>query len=225
LFEDVAEQIQNRILDGSLKPGDKLPPEHALADEFGVSRTVVREAIQSLRSRGLLQVVHGSGVYVLEPQADTIVEALSTLFQFRGASFDALHEVREILEIEIAGLAAKRASEEDRAELLNSLSSMEACGSVREYVELDLLFHGILARATGNEVFLLLLEPLIDYLRQSRLRATRTSGGVEKSFQGHRAICECVGSGDVNAARAAMREHLKEVRQRLTAANGQGPLP
>jgi GntR family transcriptional repressor for pyruvate dehydrogenase complex len=222
LYEDVAEQIEQQILDGSLKPDDKLPPEHTLANEFGVSRTVIREAIQSLRSRGLVQVVQGSGMYVREPEADTFVKALSTLFQFREASPFDLHQVREILEIEIAGLAATESSEEDKAELLKSLAWMEAArDSVREYVELDLLFHGILARATGNEVFLLLLEPLIDYLRQSRLRATQAPGGVERSFQGHRAICQCVVSGDAEGARAAMHEHLQEVRQRLAAVHGE----
>jgi len=219
LFERVAAQIQQHIIDGELRPGDKLSPEHILAQEFGVSRTVVREAIQSLRTKGLVTVIHGSGAFVNEPTMDTISEALSTIFRFKGASVYDLHEVREILEVEIAALAAERASEEDKTELLNLLKLMEEVReSPREYVELDLLFHGILARATGNEVFLLLLEPLIDLLRRSRVEGIQIPGGVERSFRGHKAIYECVRRGDSEGVRTAMREHLRDVRERLAAA-------
>jgi len=219
LYEKVAAQIQQRITDGELKPGDRLPPEHVLVREFGVSRTVIREAIQSLKTRGLVSVKHGSGVFVSEPTVDMVSELFSTLFQFKGASVYDLHEAREILEVEIAALAAERASEEDKAELFEKLEWMEkTCGSLREYVELDLIFHGILARATGNQIFLLLLEPLVDLLRQSRLKATQAPGGVQGSFRGHRAIYESIERGDKEGARLAMREHLREVRERLAKA-------
>jgi GntR family transcriptional repressor for pyruvate dehydrogenase complex len=223
LYVKVAAQIQQHITDGGLQPGDRLPPEHVLVQEFGVSRTVIREAIQSLKTRGLVTVKHGSGVFVSEPTADTVSEFLSALFQFRGASVYDLHEAREILEVEIAALAAERASDEDKAELGEKLEWMKKVrGSPREYVELDLVFHGILARATGNHIFLLLLEPLVDLLRQSRLKATQIPGGVEGSFRGHRAIYDSIARGDAEGARAAMREHLREVRDRLARTEETG---
>jgi len=150
---------------------------------------------------------------------DTISEALSTIFRFRGASVYDLHEVREILEVEIAALAAERASEEDKTELLNCLKWMEKVReSPREYVEVDLLFHGILARATGNEIFLLLLEALIDLLKRSRVEGIKIPGGIERSFRGHKAIYECIRKGDSEGVRTAMCEHLGEVKERLAAA-------
>lgn len=219
LYEKIVAQIQQRIIDGELKPGDRLPPVPTLVEEFGVSRTVIREAIQLLQSKGLVTVKHGSGMFVSEPTSDTISEVLSTIFRFKGASAHDLHEVREILELQIAALAAERASEEDKAELLDCLEWMEKVReSPREYIEVDLLFHGILARATGNEVFLLLLEPLIDLLRQSRVKGTQIPGGVERSLIGHKALYECIRKGDCEGARMAMREHLGDVRERLEAA-------
>ena len=221
LYEEVAAQIWQRITDGELQPGDRLLPAHTLAREFGVSRTVIREAIHSLRSRGLVTVKHGSGVFVSEPTSDTVSEMLSTLFRFRGSSAYDLHEAREILEVEIAALAAERASEQDKAELRDTLAWMDrARESPREYVELDLMFHGILARATRNEIFLVLLEPLVDLLRQSRMKAAQAPSGVEMSFRGHQAIYECVKRGDSAAARVAMSEHLTRVRERLEIVEG-----
>jgi GntR family transcriptional repressor for pyruvate dehydrogenase complex len=218
LYEKIVAQIQQRIMDGELKPGDRLPPVPALVEEFGVSRTVIREAIQFLQSKGLVTVKHGSGMFVSEPTSDTLSDVLSTIFQFRGASAYDLHEVREILEVEIAALAAERASEEDKAELLDCLEWMRrVCESPREYIEVDLLFHGILARATGNEVFLLLLETLIDLLRRSRVKGIKIPGGVERSFRGHKALYRCIRKGDSEGARIAMREHLRDVRERLEA--------
>jgi GntR family transcriptional repressor for pyruvate dehydrogenase complex len=222
LYEEVAAQQERSILDGALESGDRLPSESDLAQQYGVSRTVTREAIQNPRSRRLVDVVHGSGSYVGEPKTDAVVETLSTLFQFRGASPYSPHEVREILETEIAGLAAERATESDIAELQNALSLMEeARSSGREYVEVDLLFHAMLARATRNHVFLLLLEPLVDLLRQGRLLAIQAPGGIRKSCRGHYEIYQCVLTRDPKGARAAMREHLSEVRERLTVVEAQ----
>lgn len=219
LYERVAAHLQQHVIDGQLPPGEKLPSEHSLAQEFGVSRTVIREAIQNLQTRGLVTVVHGSGTFVSEPATDTISEAISTLFQCKGASLYDLHEVREVIEVQIATLAAERATDGDKAELRDCLRTMEPMqGAPREYIELDLLFHGILARATGNEVFLLLLEPLIDLLRRSRLEGIQMPGGVERSLRGHKAIYEAVRDGSGEAAGSAMREHLREVSERLEAA-------
>jgi GntR family transcriptional repressor for pyruvate dehydrogenase complex len=219
LYEQIAAQIRQHIIEGRLAPREKLPPELSLAEEFGVSRTVVREAIQSLRTRGLVTVVQGRGTFASEPGIDTVSQALSTVFQFRGASLYDLHEVRDIIEVHVAALAAERASEEDKSELLGCLESMEQVrGSPRQYVELDLLFHGILTKATRNEVFLLILEPLLDLLRQSRVEGIQIPGGVKRSLRGHKAIYNAVRTGDSEGARIAMREHLRDVRERLGAA-------
>jgi len=219
LYEKVAAQIRRRIIDGDLQPGDRLPSEYALAKEFGVSRTVVREAMQSLRDQQLVIVKQGIGTVVDAPSSDSLGEALSTILQFRGASAYDLHEIRQILEIEVAGLAAERATEEDLVQLRKALKWMETVEhSPEKYTEVDLLFHTVLAKATKNEIFLVLLEPLIDLLRKSRLQSAVVPGAVQRSFAAHRLIYDCVRRGDVEAAQEAMEEHLREVGERLTVA-------
>jgi GntR family transcriptional repressor for pyruvate dehydrogenase complex len=220
LYEEVAGQIRQRILSGDILPDTKLPPVHTLAREFGVSRTVVREAIQSLQSSGLVSVRHGSGVFVSEPTVAAVTEMLQPILQFRNASVYDLHEVREILETAIASLAAQRAIQEEKVELLRVLEQMESTlEAPKEYVKADLLFHAILAKATRNEVFLLLLQPLVEFLVQSRTRAAQAPGGTVESLRGHRAIFEAVSEGDHVRAKETMREHLSEVRRRLTASD------
>jgi GntR family transcriptional repressor for pyruvate dehydrogenase complex len=219
LYEEVSARIRQRILSGDLQPGDKLPSESVLTEQFAVSRTVIREAIQYLQTQGLVRVKHGSGVYVRKPSINTFVKAFSNLFQMHdGAVFD-LHHVRAILEIEIAALAAERASEEDIQALGDCIERMESPGvSLPEYVEMDLAFHRIMATATHNDVFLLILQPLVDLLRQSRMKATLAPSGFEKSLAGHKRIFECVKNGNVEGSRAAMRTHLRDVRERLEVA-------
>jgi GntR family transcriptional repressor for pyruvate dehydrogenase complex len=201
-----------------LRPGDKLASESDLAGEFGVSRTVIREALKMLENQQLVQVKHGSGTFVREPTPDAIADALSTLSDFRGASIYDLHQVREILEVEVAALAAENASEDQKAQLGRLLELMEqASDGSREYVRLDLLFHRVLSEATGNEVFLLLIEPLADLLVQSRLTAIRGPRGPQQSLEGHRRIYESVRRGDAEGAREAMRGHLEDTADRLMA--------
>lgn len=229
LYETVAAQIQRKIFEGDLNLGTKLPPESALAEEFGVSRTVIREAIQSLKSRGFVSVKQGAGVFVTEPTKDTLTEVFSVICRFRGVTLGDLHQIREVLEVEIAGLAAQAGSEEDRLRLLACLEAMERNReSAHDHVELDLMFHGLLAKATGNEVFLLLLEALILQLRRSRITAISVPRGLERSLAGHRAIYESIARRDSEGARTAMRQHLADVRDRLVQVGefqlGCGPL-
>jgi GntR family transcriptional repressor for pyruvate dehydrogenase complex len=135
---------------------------------------------------------------------------------FEGATLRDLHEVREILEVEIAALAAEQASEEDKIQLLGCLESMSQIQeSPHDYIELDLVFHGLLANATHNPVFLLLLEALIHPLRRSGVRAVGVPAGVERSFKGHRAIYACIVRGDREGSRKATLEHLREVGESL----------
>jgi GntR family transcriptional repressor for pyruvate dehydrogenase complex len=226
LYEQVAEQIRARIIAHEVHPGDKLASESELAGEFGVSRTVIREALKLLENQQLVEVRHGSGTYVCEPGPDAVAEALSTLSTFRGASVFDLHDVREILEVEVAALAAENATEEQKAELGRLLDLMHQAGAdPEEYVRLDLLFHATLARATGNEVFLLLIEPLADLLVQSRLRAIQAPDGPQESLRGHRAIYDSVMAGNPDQARAAMQRHLAETRKRLVASKASDLIP
>lgn len=216
LYVDILDQIQDFIVRQQLKPGDKLPPERQLINEFGVSRTVVREAIRALEERGLVEVKHGSGVYVAEPSMDSVTDSLALHLRVSGSSLMPLLEVREILEVEIAGLAAERATDEDLEQMEKTLRrGTELLDSPGEYVEEDLRFHELLTKATHNEVLPILLNPLAELLWKSRRVTIEPPGSTELASKGHRKIFEAVKNKDKKRAREAMREHLRMVRRLL----------
>jgi len=217
LYEEIVSQIQELIIQEELQPGDNLPPERQLVEQFGVSRTVVREAIRALEEKGLVEVKHGRGVYVAQLSSDSVSESLALLFRVRKSSLMALLEVREILEVEIAGLAAQRATEEDKEEMEQALRyESEVLDSLEEYVESDLRFHALLTKAAHNEVLPVLLNPFAELLRESRMRVTsEPPESRELSMQGHRAIFQAVRDGNKEQAREAMRQHFRMIRKVL----------
>jgi len=224
LYEEIVNQIQDLIVQERLQPGNKLPPERQLIEQFGVSRTVVREAIRALEEKGLVEVKHGIGVYVSQLSSDSVSESIALLFQVRKSSLMALHEVREILEVEIAGLAAERATAEDKEEMEEVLRyAAKVLDSTEESLEADLRFHGLLAKATYNEVLPILLNPLAELLRESRRVGMEPPGSAEAPLQGHWEIFKAVKNKDKEQAREAMRRHLQLVRKtlmRLSHSNG-----
>jgi GntR family transcriptional repressor for pyruvate dehydrogenase complex len=216
LHEEVVSQIQELIEEHQLRPGDKLPPERELTKGFDVSRTVVREAVRSLEERGLVDVRHGSGIYVSEPSIDNVTESLALHLRVSESSLWPLLEVREILEVGIAGLAAERATEEDVEQLKRTLHhETKVLHSPHDYVEADLEFHELLTRATHNEVLPILIHPLAEMLRESRRLTIEPAGSAQLSLAGHRSIYDAVKDGDQECAREAMRQHLRMVRDTI----------
>jgi GntR family transcriptional repressor for pyruvate dehydrogenase complex len=216
LYQGIVSQIQELVISGQLQPGDKLPTEQQLAEQFGVSRTVVREAIKALAEKELVQVKHGKGVYVDTPSAEALQESMLLFFSASDQSLLALLEAREILEVEIARLAAERATDADKELLRESLRrEAKILHQPRAYVEQDLRFHELLAQATHNEVLSILLNALGELLRESRRVTIEAPGVAQLSWQGHRRIFEAVRDSDEAGAREAMRQHLTMVRDSL----------
>jgi GntR family transcriptional repressor for pyruvate dehydrogenase complex len=214
LHEAVVEQIQEQIITGQLHPGDRLPPEPELCEQFGVSRTVVREAFQVLQERGLLEVRQGQGTFVTEPTAETVSSALRLLAQVGGASTMEVAEVRDLLESEVAVLAAERAKPQNHRRLEECLHRMEEdLDNPRRFVEADVAFHRELVRATGNMVLELIVAPLYELMRDARGSIVDVPGGPERALARHRAIYRAVRDGDREQARAAMRGHIDQVRE------------
>jgi GntR family transcriptional repressor for pyruvate dehydrogenase complex len=216
LHEDLVSQIEELIEQDQLRPGDKLPSENDLAGQFDVSRTVVREAVRALEEKGLVEVKHGSGVYVTEPSIDNVTSTLALQLRVSERSVMPLLEVREILEVEIAGLAAERATKQEREDMEKALRlEAELVNSHDEYVEADLRFHELLSKAAHNEVLPILLGPLAELLRKSRRVTSEPPGSAELSFRGHKEILEAVKDRDKERAREAMRQHFRMVRKVL----------
>lgn len=207
LVSRVADHLERAILSGEFAAGDPLPAEREISTHMGVSRSVVREAIGRLVSLGLVKSVQGSGTRVQEPTSKPITLGYKRLL--RGASLEDLSAVRLPLETTIASLAAKTRTEEqlDRLErtqavLANARISLEA------HVKADMEFHAILAEATGNPLFQMVLAPIQELLIESR-RRTLGRYGSKLAHRHHARILKAIRGGDASAAEAAMCEHLQ----------------
>lgn len=215
LYEQIVQQIEHSIVTGELKIGDQLPSERELAEQFAVSRTAVREAIKALREKGLVEILVGRGTFIANGTSDLVRDSLNLLVKFDSAKgFLHLVEVREIMEPEIAALAATRITEEYLTAMQDAMDKMEASmGNIEEFVEADLDFHLALAEATQNPIIPALLDPIIDLMREQRILITLVKGVAQHGQYNHKIIIEAIKRKDPAAAREAMRRHLEQIRK------------
>lgn len=213
LYERVAEKILTMIKSNVWSPGDRLPSERELADSFRVSRTVVREAVKVLEAQGVLETTTGSGVYVRLPDSSVVSRSLQTFIQLSGQTDIDLRlaEIRRVLEVEIAALAAERARPAQRAGLERLCREMRQQSQAAQVLaELDFKFHLLLAESTQNPLFSVLLTPLIEQLRGHFLHVWAGYGTrpLEQVFEQHEAMVEAIQNGDPARARQMMIQHL-----------------
>ncbi len=215
LYEQIVQQIEESILKGELTPGSQLPAERELAEQFGVSRTAVREAIKALQEKGFVDAFPGRGTFVTNGTSSSMRRSLDRIIKSGESDGLAyLVEVREILEPEIAALAATRADYEDLAAMREAIDVMDnAEWSSEAFIEADLDFHLALAEAAANPIVLSLIDSIVGLLREQRLRISRVQGGPERGQQYHRSILEAIERHDAQGARAAMQAHLWQVRE------------
>lgn len=224
LASQLVDAIGARIRKRSLKPGDKLPTEAEIMGEWGVSRTVVREAISKLQAAGLVETRHGIGTFVVEPPAangfridpadiETAVDVLAVL------------ELRISLETESAGLAAQRRTEEQLAELRQALDELASGGDAgQDTVSPDFRFHHLVAVATGNRYFADIMSHLgATLIPRARINSSRLAREDWPQYhrrlsREHEEIYEAIARRDPESARAAMRLHLTNSRERLRRA-------
>jgi len=211
LYETVAEEIENAILDGHYEAGSRLPSEQILADQFEVSRNVVREALKVLQERGLVEVVDGSGSFVSLPNHLASSNALGRYIRMMGvtSAIDALYETRRALEGFNARLAAKRATQDQIQVVEECLKQMqENTESGNRWTNADLDFHLAIAKATNNPFQAILLEPLIDQLREVIAEGFGSPGAKGAGLSAHIRLLNCIRSHDAEGAYRAMVEHL-----------------
>lgn len=221
LSDQVAAQLQTLIAEQALKPGDKLPSERELCDLLGVSRTVIREAVRSMAARGLLQVRRGGGMIVRAPDSMLAAEMMSVMVRAGSGAvqFSQVQEVRRVLEVEIAGLAAARRTPDDLAQMQAHLEAMQQqAGDPVQWAAADVAFHAAIAAATHNPLYPLLLGTIADLLMEVRLTGSRLSDTPERAYRYHMAILERIAAGDPPGARAAMLDHLHESEETFQRA-------
>jgi GntR family transcriptional repressor for pyruvate dehydrogenase complex len=225
LHERVAAAITSRILSGELVPGSALPTEPELCEQFGVSRTVVRDAMKMLQGRGLVEVMQGRGTVVSDKLAEFSSDILGMAMQQQQTTLMELWEVRGILEVEIAGLAAERADEADLRDMEQALELMRARpAEAAGYVDADVAFHDALTLAAHNTVMELITRPVAELLRHSRERSYLGPDRVRKATAAHEAILAAVRARDAEAARRAMRQHLDQTGADLREAVGEAAM-
>lgn len=224
LYEQVTEQLQDLIVTESLRPGDKLPGERELAERLGVSRTVVREAIRVLSVRGLVKVKPGCGTYIQEPSPKDAAAPIELFLKLRRCSdsFNNLYEIRRTIEVEIAGLAAERATKDDYTAMEAAIEEMVAhLDSPQEFIQHDLAFHAALAAATHNELFSVLLSAVGDLWLKGALIAYQAPGAIEGGLTQHRHILSQIRKRDPEKSRQAMRDHIHQSQDLFEAVRQQ----
>ena len=219
LADRLAALLSGQIARGGLAPGDRLPTEAQLSLQHGVSRSVVREAVHRIKSRGLLVSRQGSGVYVSAPVGHRPLEFDPTVLESVDAVVHVV-EVRRVLEGEMAALAAARATRAQVAGLRRALAAIDGAAQAgHDGVAEDLAFHRAIGEATGNPQFSLLIGFLEQYLRAA-MRITRGNEARRQDFMDavrieHRAIVEAIAARDPVGARRCATRHLTHSQRRL----------
>ncbi|MDG4718021.1 MULTISPECIES: FadR/GntR family transcriptional regulator [Thalassospira] len=215
LTEKVIASLRAEIESGQREPGSKLPTEPVLTERFGVSRTVVREAIAALKADGLLEPRQGAGVFVLAPEARSSDKSLFEVDYAQVSDVLEILELRMAVEIEAAGLACTRSSVAQQAKIFEAMEKMEQAIEKGEPTSQgDFEFHSAIAAATNNRRFVEFLEHLGDKtIPRAQLRRRPPEVEDQKSYMQmlmgeHRRIYDAIATRDGEGARQAMRDHL-----------------
>ncbi|EOD01546.1 FadR/GntR family transcriptional regulator [Caldisalinibacter kiritimatiensis] len=217
VYEYVIEQIQQMVMDGALKKGDRLPSERELAEQLQVSRTSIREALRALEVIGLIETKQGEGNFITGKIEDNLFEPLSVMFMLnKGNPIDIL-EVRKIIEVEAVTLASERIKQEELKELERLLYGMRDTNDEKESAKLDKEFHFTIAKATGNYLIVSLfhiISSLIEsFIENARFKILRRTENKKILFEQHREIFINIKERNSKKAKSLMAEHLEFVNK------------
>jgi len=224
LSEKIIAQISDALVAGELRPGDRLPPERELAEQFGVSRTVIRDAVKTLAGRGILHVKHGAGIFVTTSEENAIgrLGALSDILPLQGVRLRDLFEIRKVLEVEGAEWAARRRNDYHLERLRGILEDAHRNSENLEVLsERDAQFHVAIAEASQNLVLVRVMLTLLDLLAQSRRESLSIPGRAKLSLKDHERIVEEIEAQRHEGARETMLEHLTSVESAVLAESGE----
>lgn len=223
LYQGIVSQIEALLERGELRPGDQLPPERQLAEQFEVSRPSVREALRSLELLGIVETRAGGGTFVRQGQPDDLARPLSGLIA-RGHTVADVIDVRGLIEPAVAERAARNITAEEIAELREIIAAQERKVAVGEtYIEEDTRFHELIGQASRNELLVTMLGVIWDVLRASREEWLQTQQRAHASLEAHRRIVVALEAGDPAAARDAAAGHIRAVGQGILKLVRQKP--
>jgi GntR family transcriptional repressor for pyruvate dehydrogenase complex len=209
----VVAHVRGLIERGSLRPGDRLPAERALAQQLSVSRPTIRAGLRALAAMGVVRTRHGSGSYIREgpPRLDS--EPLSFLAALHGIGRDELYEARRILEVAAAGLAAERATPDHLAALAEEVASLfAATDAAQTFLVHDINFHRAVATASRNSIIASLMDMVSKLFFEQRRKTAALASDADRRAAAdmHRRIYQAIRARDAETARKAMDVHLQQ---------------
>jgi DNA-binding FadR family transcriptional regulator len=218
--EQVADHLIRRIVEDGLEPGTLLPTEQELVEEFGVGKSAVREAVRIVATKGLVEVIQGSGTRVAPQRKWNLIDpALVAMVSGSVLSMGHLMEVRRTLEPDIAARAAERRTPSDLDRLAEIVRQTVADGDdTSSIVAHDLAFHETLAEATENPLYSILMSSTSELQLAFRQGVVRSRRGREQGLQYHQSILDAVRSSDSKLARRLMVDHVDRVSEDWRAA-------
>ena len=210
-YQLAEEALREMILSGSLVPGELLPVEHDLADQLGVTRPTVREALRKLESTGLVVRGPRRRMMVSVPSPSISSSAMHQAIVLHGVSYRELWELNQAIEPAAAALAAERISEELLEKIEKNLEMTEAClDKPKQLVEADIEFHDLIAQATGNHALLLARAPLGDFLYSAYGTVVEKLEPGKRLLEAHKKIFEALKNGNAEDAREWMEKHIRD---------------
>jgi GntR family transcriptional regulator, transcriptional repressor for pyruvate dehydrogenase complex len=212
-YEQLADQLRERITSGQLAPGDRLPSETALAEQSGVSRSTVREALRTLEQARLVERASPRIMVVAHRAGDSVFHAVGHELTRRKVTFHHLHEALLTLEPQLASLAAEHADAADVRLLYETVAEQERnTTNFREWSRLDEEFHLAIAEITGNPALQFVRAPITRLLIPTLHRFMTSSSMTEHATRYHRRIVSEIEAGDPDTAAAVMRRHVNDFR-------------
>jgi GntR family transcriptional repressor for pyruvate dehydrogenase complex len=217
VFEEICEQIRNRLSSGALKPGDKLPAERDLAVEFKVSRPAVREALRTLEISGVVMLQKGvkGGAFIRDGNPAMLTQSLQDLMFLGRVSLRSLAEARVLINGVVTKLATERATEEDFTAIEQNIDFIESSDDIQHRADAGVLFFRLIAKATRNEVLMMLVDSLSDIIRVVIDRTGRIARPQLVAVR--RRILKCMRARDAAGAIKAMNEYLAVVHTGMDA--------
>ncbi|RKJ48808.1 FadR family transcriptional regulator [bacterium 1XD42-54] len=211
LSEQIADRLEDSILNEEFVDSEKLPSEQFLAEEFQVSKNVIRESLNLLKERGLLETRNGSGNFVTRPKADNLSDVIGRMIVLDNIDYGQIYDTRMILEVSACKRAAQRITQEELDALGHLLEKLEDRGLlVSQRREMDLNFHILIAKASGNHLLVIFIEAMKNIIEGAMFlkRDMKRWESVEESVGFHRRILSALAAHDAPAAEQAMSEHL-----------------
>ncbi|MHB1415180.1 MAG: FadR/GntR family transcriptional regulator [Chloroflexota bacterium] len=214
--DEVVRRLVEFILDENLKPGDRLPSERTLTEMMRVGRTTLREGMKALSALGMVEVAVGQGTFVSNGQPGMMDGCISWGIFMGERSSEELMEARRTIELDLASLAACRATPDEVEAIGAELAVMEACiEDNEEFTKHDLEFHVLVARAAHNRVLYRMLDTIRHLLRLVIMDSILTGGDKRQTVRFHATIYRAIRARDASAARESMSVHLDEVAERV----------